>query len=258
MAAAGLASVRQLADYGLELDRSPDDRADPPNVEPVSASTLIAPPVSESIDDLESWTLAADLQRIRRRFDSPPSENPGAAVPQPHLDHSSLRGNVASGSAGSHWPRSPKSTSAAAEPPSTSRADRRRSSPLVSGALALGLMAFVCGAVLLGWSVAVGRSDLWNLGLPIALVGQFGLLLGLLWQFEGLWQGNRHAADKLDDVDERLDDLKQTAALISSAHSSPAQAFYVHMAGGASPHLLMADLKGQLDLLAMQMASDRR
>ncbi|HEY2148466.1 MAG TPA: hypothetical protein VGH32_11045, partial [Pirellulales bacterium] len=92
----------------------------------------------------------------------------------------------------------------------------------------------------------------------IALVGQFALLFGLIWQLDGLWQGNRDAADKLDDVDGRLDDLNKTAALLTTGHSSPAQAFYVHMAGGASPQLLLADLKGQLDLLAMQMADERR
>jgi hypothetical protein len=135
---------------------------------------------------------------------------------------------------------------------------RRRSSRLAWGALSLGLMAFVCGAVLLGWSLAVGRNDLWSLGMPITLGGQFGLLLGLILQLENLWEGNRHTVDKLDEVDGRLDDLNQTAALLSSSHSSPAQAFYVHMAAGASPHLLLADLKGQLDLLAVQMASTRR
>jgi hypothetical protein len=133
----------------------------------------------------------------------------------------------------------------------------RRASPLVWGMLSLGLMAFVCGAVLLGWSLATGRADLWSLGMPITLGGQFALLLGLLLQLESLWEGNRNTVDKLDEVDDRLDDLKQTAALLSSSHSSPAQAFYVHMAGGASPHLLLADLKGQLDLLAVQMAKSR-
>jgi hypothetical protein len=37
-------------------------------------------------------------------------------------------------------------------------------------------------------------------------------------------------------------------------HSSAAQAFYAHMADQASPYLLLADLKGQLDLVARSMA----
>jgi hypothetical protein len=257
-ALAGFSSVSKLADHGLELDRPPGHRVESPQVEPVSASVSIVPPrLGESFDDLESWTLAAELQRIRRRYDSPSSEAAGLPVPQPHLDHFSLRDKGRYPNAGRPTPLWPKSAAAATESSSTARRKQRRSSPLVWATLSLGLMAFVCGAVLLGWSLAVGRSDLWNLGLPIALVGQFGLLLGLVWQLDGLWAGNRHAADKLDDVDDRLDELKQTAALVSSAHSSPAQAFYVHMAGGASPHLLLADLKGQLDLLAVQMSAQR-
>jgi hypothetical protein len=41
---------------------------------------------------------------------------------------------------------------------------------------------------------------------------------------------------------------------MSVTHSAPAQSFYAHMAGGASPQLLLADLKGQLDLLAVRMS----
>jgi hypothetical protein len=259
MTAPDFSKIRQSADFGLELDKPPASELNPPFTEPVHSSASISPPrLSESIDGLESWTLANELQRIRRRYDVPPVDTAGAAIPLPHLDQFALRSNSSYQGRDYVWPNSQSAAAIAAKPLATARTKRRRSSPLVWTALALGLMAFVCGAVLLGWSWAVGRNDLWNLGLPIALVGQFGLLLGLLWQFDGLSEGNRQAADKLDDVDERLDDLKKTAALISSAHSSPAQAFYVHMAGGASPHLLLADLKGQLDLLAVQMANERR
>jgi len=258
MTARDLANIRQLADHGLELDKPPTSKSDPHFAESVRPAASISPPrLSESIDSLDSWTLANELQRIRRRYDVPPNETSGAALPLPHFDHFAQRDNGTYQNSGSVWPKSPSMAAIASEPFSATRRKRRRSSPLVLAALSLGLMAFVCGAVLLGWSLAVGRNDLWNLGLPIALVGQFGLLVGLLWQFEGLWEGNRQAADKLDDVDERLEDLNKTAALISTAHSSPAQAFYVHMAGGASPHLLLADLKGQLDLLAVQMSAQR-
>jgi hypothetical protein len=251
MTAPDLSNIRQSADHGLELDKPLASESDPPLAEPACHSASISPPrLSESIEGLESWTLANELQRIRRRYDVSPNESAGASVPLPHLDHFALRGNGAYQHPGPRRSNSPSAAAIAGAPLSTTRPKRRRSSPLVWSALALGLMAFVCGAVLLGWSLAVGRNDLWNLGLPIALVGQFGLLLGLLWQFDGLSEGNRQAADKLDD-------LNKTAALISSAHSSPAQAFYVHMAGGASPHLLLADLKGQLDLLAVQMSAQR-
>ncbi len=121
----------------------------------------------------------------------------------------------------------------------------------------MGLMAFTCGGVLLGWSFMSNRPDLWNLGIPVTVAGQIALLVGLVLQLERIWQNNRYAVDKLEEVDERLADMKHSQSLLNVNHGSAAQAFYSHMAEGASPSLLLADLKGQLDLLAVRLA-DRR
>jgi hypothetical protein len=262
------ATCGNFDDFGLELDKSPFEqprqrsaRSSPvtdPDLEAAYPAPPVAtmPPPSASLDDFESQTIAAELNRIRRRFDSPASDPSSSAIPAAHFDRHSPRNGVAVTFERALHERSRKS--AAADQPPPTHHKPRRSSPLAWSATALGLMAFVCGAILLGWSLATGRSQLWNVGLPIALIGQFALLFGLIWQLDGLWQGNRDAAEKLDNVDGRLDDLKKTAALLTTAHSSPAQQFYVHMAGGAGPQLLLADLKGQLDLLAMQMADERR
>ncbi|MBS0208406.1 MAG: hypothetical protein JSS27_05575 [Planctomycetes bacterium] len=48
--------------------------------------------------------------------------------------------------------------------------------------LGLGLGATVCGAVLSIWGFAGERPELWHLGMPILLAGQFALVLGLLLQ----------------------------------------------------------------------------
>jgi hypothetical protein len=277
-----ISGVGQLADFGLQLDAEDKAKekvsgtvsrggtspsADRPGTVPDTFYSLT--------DDMDDWTLNAELQRIRRRFDSPPTgESAAGEVPSPHLDGFAMQGyppsfdgrlteqsrvkssvDRPSRATGRNAGADARSPTFDLRPPASAR---RRSSRLAWGALSLGLMAFVCGAVLLGWSLAAGRNDLWSLGMPITLGGQFGLLLGLILQLESLSEGNRHTVDKLDEVDGRLDDLNQTAVLLSSSHSSPAQAFYVHMAGGASPNLLLADLKGQLDLLAVQMAATRR
>jgi len=123
--------------------------------------------------------------------------------------------------------------------------------------LSLGMMAFVFGAVLTGWSFAEDRPDLWRLGLPFTLGGQAALIVGLVFQLDGLWRSNREAAETLDDLDSQLDELRHATSLLSTTHSSPAQSFYLHMADGASPNLLLADLKGQLDLLANRLANGR-
>lgn len=125
-------------------------------------------------------------------------------------------------------------------------------------ALSLGTMAFVCGGILVGWSVVSGRTELWNVGMPIALGGQIALLLGLVLQLDRLWHDSRRAAARLSQVDDRLDELKTTTTLLSTGHSSPGSAFYSHLAGGAGPQVLLSDLKGQLDLLAVQIGEEKR
>jgi hypothetical protein len=125
-------------------------------------------------------------------------------------------------------------------------------------ALLLGTMNFVCGGMLLTWSMAAGRPELWSIGLPIAIGGQIVLLIGLVLQVDRLWSDNRTAAAKLNDVDEQLGELKATTTLLGTSQGSAASVFYSHFAGGASPQLLLTDLKSQLDLLAIKIAQDER
>lgn len=130
----------------------------------------------------------------------------------------------------------------------------KRASGLAWMIMSLGFMAFACGGMLLAWSFVTGRQDLWNWGMPAAIGGQIALLIGLVLQLERIWQNNRYAVEKLDEVDERLADIKHTQSLMNVNHGSASQAFYSHMAEGASPSLLLADLKGQLDLLAVRLS----
>jgi hypothetical protein len=124
--------------------------------------------------------------------------------------------------------------------------------------LSLGTTGFVCGGILLGWSLATGRQELWTIGLPVALVSQIALLVGLVLQLERLWNDNREAAAKLDSVDEQLHELKATTTLLGTSQGPAASVFYTHFAGGAGPQLLLTDLKSQLDLLAMKIAQEER
>ncbi len=132
-----------------------------------------------------------------------------------------------------------------------------RSSLLAWCLLFLGLMAFACGTALLVFSGLEQREDLWSLGMPIVIGGQVGLFLGLVLQLERIWQNGRDATRKLDRVDAQLHQLERTTSQLNVTHGSAAGAFYSHMAEDASPQLLLADLKGQLDLLAARMARRR-
>jgi hypothetical protein len=120
-------------------------------------------------------------------------------------------------------------------------------------ALSLGTAALVCGGMLLGWSIIAGRNELWKMGLPIAAGGQIGLLIGLVLQLDRLWHDNHNTVSKLDEVDEKLHDLKTTTSLLGTAHGPSSTAFYTHLAGGANTQLLLSDLKGQLDMLAIKI-----
>jgi hypothetical protein len=123
--------------------------------------------------------------------------------------------------------------------------------------LSLGLMSFTCGGVLLAWSFLGHRNDLWTLGMPMALAGQFGLLLGLVLQLEHLWHANRRTADTLSNVDDRLSEINSAATLLQSKNGTGGQSFYMHLAENAHPNLLLADLKGQLDLLINKLSQQR-
>jgi hypothetical protein len=228
--AAHTVGVAQSAAHGLDLAAS-------------AKSQSSTPPV-----DLDEWDLDQDLRHMQglvggRTFTRPPQPllPSGGNLPLP--SYASL------------------SVPAVAPIPSRQKPAARNKPPgsslLAWASLSLGLMAFVCGAVLLVWSFADGRSSLWNLGMPITVAGQAGLLIGLVLQLERIWQGSRYTSVQLDHVDEQLHDLKQSASLLGVTHGSASQAFYAHLSEGASPNLLLADLKGQLDLLAVKM-SERR
>jgi hypothetical protein len=122
----------------------------------------------------------------------------------------------------------------------------------------LGVMTFVGGGVLLGWSLFTERAELWRIGLPMALIGQAGLLFGFLLNLESIWQNSRESKQSLDEIDRQISDLKKAATMLTTTHSSSAQSFYSHFANGANPHMLLADLKGQLDVLATKLANEQR
>ena len=149
--------------------------------------------------------------------------------------------------------------SASSRPGKRRKKARRRgsvSSLLTWFVFTLGIGSSACGGILLGWSLATGRQELWNVGMPVALVGQIALLAGLVLQIDRLWHDNRASACKLDDVDQQLHELKTTAMLLSTGQGSASATFYSHLARGAGPQLLLTDLKSQLDLLAMKIAQE--
>jgi hypothetical protein len=89
-------------------------------------------------------------------------------------------------------------------------------------ALSAGMMVFVCGAVLLVWSLFTGRQNLWQLGMPITVAGQVTLLIGLVLQLDRLWSVNRDTAARLHQVDDRLWRLQSSGDANGAESPTPA------------------------------------
>lgn len=208
-------------------------------------SAFPGPDAASALDD---WEMDEQLRHLGRKLGCDGESADAQHVPPQQF------GRLESGHGGpSGWHRAP-SAKPASHP-------ARGFSLIVAVAwlaASLGMMAFVCGGVLVGWSLIAGRPELWNIGLPLALGGQVALLLGLLLQLDRMRQDNRQAANKLDNVDEQLHDLRTTTTMLGTSHNTPGGAFYAHLAGGASPHMLLSDLKGQLDLLAVKIEQMQR
>lgn len=209
------------------------------------------PPVRKPPIDLDEWEFEQDFHHIKDLV---------SLATQNTVAQNARIGAAPRGVPTTALPESPGITTIGSSPtvpaagPSRRRKPSRASSALAWFCLCMGLLAFTCGVVLMIWSFAEGQAALWNLGMPITVVGQAGLMVGLVLQLERIGQGTRYASDQLEHVDEQLANLRQTANMLGVTHGSAAQAFYAHMAEGASPNLLLADLKGQLDLLAVRMA----
>jgi hypothetical protein len=219
-----------------------DEQPVPPGVEPIATVAQESPLATQLLPPLpqEDWELEAELRYVQRLAQT--WKEPLAAEPAEF----------------------PLPTTAVPEQPAretvsdaTPRETKSRFAGLAWGVLSLGVMAFVCGGVLLGWSAITGRNELWSLGLPLTLFGQAGLILGLVLQLESLWQTNRATSQTLTQLDGELHELRHSTTLLTQSRSTPAQSFYLHLAEGASPHLLLADLKGQLDLLSEQLSKRR-
>lgn len=122
--------------------------------------------------------------------------------------------------------------------------------------LGMALTGFVCGCVLLCWSLFGDRPDLWNIGETVTLASQVGLLIGLVLQLDRIGQDRRQTAERLTRLDQRVDSLHAVAAPGNPGPPAPNFVAHVNRAAAAEEDLL-ADLQSQLDQLASKLR-DRR
>jgi hypothetical protein len=121
---------------------------------------------------------------------------------------------------------------------------------LIVGAGTLGLAA---GIGLIAGSLGTGQMIYWNLALGLALGGQGTLIFGLVLAVSRLWRSTRHAGQRLQEVQARLAQLQHSADALTGMRSGGAAAFYADLVRGASPQMLIANLKGQVDQLSVRL-----
>ena len=105
----------------------------------------------------------------------------------------------------------------------------------------------------MGFSLGGVQPILWQLGLPMLLAGQVAVLFVVIWQLEVVWHSHRATFVALHSMD---DQLRQWRRVLGGSPSE--SAFLRHVREGAGPHVLLEDLKQQLDILAHQLDTDRR
>ena len=135
---------------------------------------------------------------------------------------------------------------------------RKRSSFACWLLLSLGVALFACGGALIGFSLMGDREELWNVGTPLALAGQAAFLIGLVLQLDVIWHQSRLTSRSVSHLDDRLAKLQDFRESSEQTSNQPAHAFYQDMADGASPQVLLNDLKGQLDLLADKLTRSQQ
>ncbi|HUY31624.1 MAG TPA: hypothetical protein VMV69_02515 [Pirellulales bacterium] len=146
-----------------------------------------ADPIPNDVNPLaafDTWELDEQLRHVERIL-----SGRGFNVP-PAATRDERRFDAPRGGAALH-----------AKSESTPGASLRRRKPLIAfmawTILAVGLAVFTCGAVLTGWSIVEARGDLWNIGLPAALTGLLGLLIGMVLQLDMVWHAHRVLAADL-------------------------------------------------------------
>lgn len=135
-----------------------------------------------------------------------------------------------------------------------SAAERTASNWFLSFLLATGVFSFLGGAASLIWSAAFNRTYVWQWGLTVTLAAEGLLIVGLTWMAARLWRNSRRLNRQLSEVDEQLDEIHELAGSLSAGRLSGSQHFYQHFSQVANPHMLVANLRGQIDQLAERMA----
>jgi hypothetical protein len=174
--------MARCAQCGRFLKRRIDDASSVSEL-PLAVAETIPPLPTTSIASTaeleDDWILQQRVRHLQRRLRF---DNAGLTLPAFHHELSPTLGVTIAGTASTN--RLTKSTGLF-------------SAIVAWFSISTGSLAFLCGAALLIWWFIDGSRELWSLGLPLTVAGQFGLLFGLVLQLNRLWRSNRRIAESL-------------------------------------------------------------
>ncbi|TWU27847.1 hypothetical protein [Bythopirellula polymerisocia] len=125
---------------------------------------------------------------------------------------------------------------------------------LLSSLLTLGLLGFAFGVAALVWSACFDLSEVWHWGMTTTIAAEGLLIVGLTWMAIRLWQNSRRLNHELRGVDKQLVEIHEMAGSLSAGQLSASQNYYHHFSQVANPHMLVANLRGQIDQLAERIS----
>ena len=123
----------------------------------------------------------------------------------------------------------------------------------------LGLIALICGAALTAWAYLAGRGELWVVGIPTAVLGQIGLVFGLILQLDGLWHSHQRSSQSFALLDHRISDLRQTTIMLNPPHLQAYPApHYPPFSGGNMPGTnVPVDLRHEIERQSARVVSGK-
>lgn len=136
------------------------------------------------------------------------------------------------------------------------RTSERRMQVVAWFALVFGLGLAVGGVGLMGMGMFGEHSVFWRWGVGVTLAGQAILIAGLVKALMSLWGSSRAASRRIAEMQRELAEVGRTAEAIIAQRPGGSSGFYGELARGASPALLLANLKGQIDHLATRLHHD--
>ena len=145
---------------------------------------------------------------------------------------------------------------AASKPRQASAAGEQRLQWLAWLTTVFGLGVAAGGVSLLGMGLLGEQPEFWKWGVGLALAGQALLIAGLVRVLMSLWSNSRQATKHLAQVQHELAQVQRTADAIVAQRPGGASGFYGDLARGASPAVLLSNLKGQVDHLAGQVCRE--